>query len=76
MFARFVSMRLKSGSLTEFDRILDKEVIPLLQRQKGFRQEIVLTNPNGPKRLASASGSRKRMLSRIIARNSPKSSNC
>src|SRR5882762_184504 len=47
MFARFVSMRLKSGSLTEFDRILDKEVIPLLQRQKGFRQEIVLTSPNG-----------------------------
>jgi len=40
-------MRLKSSSLTEFDRILDKEVIPLLQRQKGFRQEIVLTNPNG-----------------------------
>ncbi len=47
MFARFVSMRLKSGSLTEFDCILDKEVIPLLQRQKGFRQEIVLTSPNG-----------------------------
>src|SRR6266481_10199995 len=47
MFARFVSMRLKSGSLTEFDRILDKEVIPLLQRQKGFRQEIVLTSPTG-----------------------------
>jgi hypothetical protein len=36
MFARFVSMRLKSGNLTEFNRILEKEVIPLLQRQKGF----------------------------------------
>ena len=44
MFARFVSMRLKSGNLTEFNRILEKEVIPLLQRQKGFREEIVLTN--------------------------------
>jgi hypothetical protein len=39
-------MRLKSGNLTEFNRILEKEVIPLLQRQKGFREEIVLTNPN------------------------------
>jgi len=26
---------------------IEKEVIPLLQRQKGFREEIVLTNPNG-----------------------------
>jgi heme-degrading monooxygenase HmoA len=47
MFARFVSMHLKNGNLTEFNRILDKEVIPLLQRQKGFREEIVLTNPGG-----------------------------
>ena len=47
MFARFVSMRLKGGSLTEFNRILEKEVIPLLQRQKGFRDEIVLANPGG-----------------------------
>jgi len=76
MFARFVSMRLKSGNLTEFNRILEKEVIPLLQRQKGFREEIVLTNPKGQKRLVSASGIRKRMLSRTIVRNSPKSSNC
>src|SRR5437879_5563101 len=47
MFARFVSMRVKSGNLTEFNRILEKEIIPLLQRQKGFRDEIVLTNPSG-----------------------------
>ncbi len=47
MFARFVSMGVKSGNLAEFNRILEKEVIPLLQRQKGFREEIVLTNPSG-----------------------------
>ena len=47
MFARFVSMRLKNGNVTEFNRILEKEVLPLLQRQKGFREEIVLTNPGG-----------------------------
>jgi hypothetical protein len=40
-------MRLKNGNVTEFNRILEKEVIPLLQRQKGFREEIVLTNPGG-----------------------------
>ena len=47
MFVRFVSMRLKNGNLTEFNRIVEKEVIPLLQRQKGFREEIVLTSPSG-----------------------------
>jgi hypothetical protein len=26
---------------------LEKEVIPVLQRQRGFRDEIVLTNPSG-----------------------------
>jgi hypothetical protein len=40
-------MRLKNGNVTEFNRILEKEVIPLLQRQKGFREEVVLTNPGG-----------------------------
>ena len=47
MFARFVTMRLKSGNLAEFNRILEKEVLPLLQRQKVFREEIVVTNSNG-----------------------------
>jgi quinol monooxygenase YgiN len=47
MFARYVTMRVKSGNLAEFNRILEKEVIPVLQRQRGFRDEIVLTNPGG-----------------------------
>src|SRR6267143_1293468 len=47
MFARYVTMRVKNGNLAEFNRILEKEVIPVLQRQRGFRDEIVLTNPGG-----------------------------
>ncbi len=47
MFARHVTMQLKSNSLSEFNRILEKEVIPLLQRQKGFRDELVLIAPGG-----------------------------
>jgi heme-degrading monooxygenase HmoA len=45
MFVRHVSMRLKSGNEAEFNRIIEREVIPILKRQKGFRDEIVLTNP-------------------------------
>lgn len=47
MFARHVSMRLKPNSVVEFNRILVKEIIPLLQKQKGFRDEIALVSPNG-----------------------------
>jgi len=47
MFARHVSMRLKPNTLTEFTRTLENEVIPLLQKQKGFRDEIVLVVPGG-----------------------------
>jgi len=47
MFARHVSMRLKPNSVPEFTRTLENEVIPLLQKQRGFRDEIVLVVPNG-----------------------------
>ncbi len=47
MFARHVTMRLKPNTLTEFTRTLENEVIPLLQKQKGFRDEIVLVVPGG-----------------------------
>ena len=47
MFARSVSMRLKTNSAGEFTRTLENEVIPLLRKQKGFQDEISLVNPNG-----------------------------
>jgi hypothetical protein len=47
MFARSVTVRLKSNSVTEFNRTMEKEVLPLLQKQKGFRDEISLVASNG-----------------------------
>ena len=47
MFARHVSMRLKPNTLAEFNQTIENEVIPLLQKQKGFRDEVVLTNASG-----------------------------
>jgi heme-degrading monooxygenase HmoA len=47
MFARSVTVRLKANSVTEFNRMLEKEVLPLLQKQKGFRDEISLVASNG-----------------------------
>ncbi|MGH9549617.1 MAG: hypothetical protein ACRD3W_09585 [Terriglobales bacterium] len=45
MFARNVSLRLKPNSLNEFTRIFDKEIIPMLRKQKGFRDEIAFALP-------------------------------
>ncbi len=40
MFVRNVSMRLKPNTLNEFTRTLESEIVPLLRKQKGFRDEI------------------------------------
>ncbi|HET9177146.1 MAG TPA: hypothetical protein VFQ24_02175 [Terriglobia bacterium] len=45
MFARCVSMHLKATSVGEFTRAIEDEVIPLLRKQKGFLDEIVLADP-------------------------------
>ena len=47
MFARTVSLRLKPNTLSEFTRIFDKDVIPMLQKQSGFRDEITFAAPGG-----------------------------
>lgn len=40
-------MRLKNDNGTEFTRTLEKEVIPVLRNQKGFRDEITFIRPEG-----------------------------
>ena len=47
MFARTVSVRLKTGRAEEFTRLLDQHVIPVLWKQKGFQDELSLVASNG-----------------------------
>ena len=47
MFARSVTIRLKPNSVGEFNRTLEKDILPLLQKQRGFRDEISLVTSNG-----------------------------
>ena len=47
MFARNVSLRLKPNTLSEFTRIFEQEVIPMLRKQRGFRDEIAFAVPGG-----------------------------
>jgi hypothetical protein len=47
MFARNVNIRIKPNGITDFNRTMEKEVLPLLQKQKGFRDELTLVSENG-----------------------------
>jgi hypothetical protein len=45
MFAREVVMQLKPNMVNEFPVTFEKEILPLLRRQKGFVDELVLVTP-------------------------------
>ena len=45
MFTRHVTLRLKANSASEFSNAMEKEIIPLLRKQNGFRDEVTLVAP-------------------------------
>jgi hypothetical protein len=47
MFARNVSFHLKANTLSDYTRTFDKEVLPLLRKQNGFKDEIIFAGPGG-----------------------------
>jgi len=47
-FARNVNFTVKSGKVDEFNRLMNTEILPLLKKEKGFRQDLtVLGSHNG-----------------------------
>jgi heme-degrading monooxygenase HmoA len=47
MYARRVSLQLKPNSTAEFTQRLEKQVIPMLRKQNGFKDEITFVVPAG-----------------------------
>lgn len=47
MIARNVCLHLKPNSVGEFSRMIEKEIIPLLRKQKGFQDEIMFIASGG-----------------------------
>ena len=47
MFARNVSIHLKSNMLSDYTRTFEKDVLPLLRKQNGFKDEITFAGPGG-----------------------------
>ena len=47
MFARNVSIHLKSNMLSDYTRAFEKDVLPLLRKQNGFKDEIIFAGSGG-----------------------------
>ena len=45
MFIRNVTMKLKANSATEFNTLIENEILPLLRKQVGFKDEISFVAP-------------------------------
>lgn len=43
MFARNVSIRLKPNTFHDFKQTFEKEIVPVLRKQEGFRDELTLS---------------------------------
>ena len=46
MFSRHITMQVKKNWTPEFPKMFEKEVLPLLRRQKGFLDELILLAPD------------------------------
>jgi hypothetical protein len=47
MFARHVAVKLRPGTLAEFTKVMDSEILPWLRKQSGFLDAITLAVPGG-----------------------------
>ena len=46
MFARTLSIQLKPNKFAEFTKTVEKGILPLLRKQQGFKDELVLAAPD------------------------------
>ena len=52
MFTRNVTLKLKANSAPEFTRLIENEILPLLRKHEGFRDEILFVAPERSEALA------------------------
>jgi hypothetical protein len=59
MYARNVSMNLKPNSAREFTQTFEKDILPILRKQNGFKDEITFVGTDGKDVLAISLWDRK-----------------
>src|SRR4051812_41073227 len=47
MFARHLNFKLKPNMIKDYAATFEREVMPILRKQAGFRDMLTLANPNG-----------------------------
>src|SRR6267378_2261711 len=52
MYARNVTLHLKANTAPEFTRMLEADVLPILRKQSGFKDEITFLSPAGTEAVA------------------------
>lgn len=59
MYARNVSLSLKPNSINEFTQTFEKDILPMLRKQNGFKDEITFLGEDGKDVLAISLWDRK-----------------
>jgi hypothetical protein len=54
MFGRQITMKLKADSAKELTRINENEIIPMLRKHKGFRDEVTFIAPERSEAIANS----------------------
>jgi hypothetical protein len=54
MFGRQITMKLKADSAKELTRINENEIIPMLRKHKGFRDEVTFIAPERSEAVANS----------------------
>jgi heme-degrading monooxygenase HmoA len=52
MFTRIVSMTLKPNASTEFTKMFEQKIVPMLRKEPGFQDVMVFVVPGGPELVA------------------------
>ena len=52
MYARNVAVTLKPSTAAEFTRTLENDVLPVLRKQSGFKDELTFVTPDGKQAVA------------------------
>ena len=55
MFTRIVEIRCKSGKTAELARVASQQAMPILRKQHGFQDEIVLVSNTDPTKVVALS---------------------
>jgi hypothetical protein len=64
MYARNVSLNLKPNTSSEFTQTFEKDILPVLRKQDGFKDEITFLGANGKDAIAISLWDRKESADR------------